>query len=171
MICCLNTWRGRNNSPLFILNTIYVGFSFSQSQTLRLWVQVHSMSQTLTFPSKKLVHFLHNQLLQRACWHAAIYPAGSATVARQAQASHSNRELCSMQGGFQLCMSSRAGSSRTVLTWNFCDSQLALSHGHPTDTHSIIVSGSKLPCMLRTHSTWVIFAPRGSSHADAIALK
>ena len=46
-----------------------------------------------------------------------------------------------------------------------------LSHSHPTDTHSIDLSRSKVPCMLWTHSTWVIFAPCTSSHGYAIALK
>jgi len=41
----------------------------------------------------------------------------------------------------------------------------------PSDWHSIDLSGSKLLCMLRMHSTWVIFAPCCSFFADGIVLK
>ena len=75
--------------------------------------------------------------------------------------SHSNRELACRR--IPTCMSGRTGSSCTELTWNFCDSQPALSHDHPT--HNIDSSGSKLPCVLQTHKS----APRGTFHTDAMS--
>ena len=102
----------------------------------------------------------HMYIGNHTCWHAAIYPAVSAIMATQC----SSCELRSISTErFQLCMSGWADS--TALTWNFCDSHPALSRGHPTDTHSIDLSRSKLSCVLWMHSTGVIlvlswFLPR-----------
>ena len=98
------------------------------------------------------------------CWHTAIYPVGSATMATQGQVPHSN---CEHAEGFLLCMSGRASSSCMVLVMWLAASLVS----YLTDIHSINLSGSKLPCVLWMHSTWVIFAPCGSFHTNAIVLK
>ena len=64
------------------------------------------------------------------CWHAAIYPVGSATMATRTSFTLKMWAIRSIYRG--LCMNGRAGSLCTALTWNFCDSHPALSRGHPT---------------------------------------
>ena len=53
------------------------------------------------------------------------------------------------------------GSSCTVLTWNFCDSQPVLSHGHVT--HSVEVNYHVCCKCIQLD----IFTPRGPIHTDA----
>ena len=113
-------------------------------------------------PSKYLIKskFQNSCVGDHTCWKATIHPAGSATMATQAwaiNASHSNHQLRSMQGN-----SSRVWVVELVVyVWCFCDSQLALSRGHPTHTQHRLI-WSKLPCMLQTHST--LCSPRSLSH-------
>ena len=84
-----------------------------------------------------------------------------ATQAWAINASHSNHQLRSMQGN-----SSRVWVVELVVyAWCFCDSQLALSRGHPT--HSIDLSEISSMHAANTFNSWVVFVSCGPFHTNA----
>ena len=128
------------------------------SLLLRCYYPTLWTSGMLHHPGASLNECKSNPSVGRhTCWHTAIYPAGSATMAIQARASHSNCELHNVE---------RVSSCIWVVelvvpVWRL-----------PSDwQRSTVLSGSELLHVLRTRSTWVILALCGSFHTNGIALK
>ena len=96
----------------WMLGTAFIGCSVSN----------YKASGTLHHLGMSLSECKSNSCVgDHTCWHTAIYPVGSATMATQGQVPHSN---CERAEGFLLCMSGWASSSCMVLTCYVTHSQL-----------------------------------------------